>query len=360
MGILDSLISGGFSTLNNAGNIVHQIKENQKDRDYNAEQSQLNRDFQSKEAELAYERQLEYYDTRQSPSAMVEQYKEAGLNPALLAGNAGTGTSSPQSVPSGSTASSKGSPIPQMVDILSSVFNIESIKAGIEEMKSRANLNNKEAEKVSKQTSWIDTYNTTEIESLKAGIEQVRSNIELNESKVNESIQNVKESLKRMELMDSQVEVNGALVDLHGSQQVVNESRAVFEKLNAKQLDLLLPYVQLRQEAEIALTNAKSDEAKYSAESQMYDANLKMLKSMVDAKLIDSSYYDSVIDQAHWDAKYKKREYKWKPINDICHNVSMLAIGAGSVMSGIGGAASGLGKAAVVGQSLAPRKPIGF
>lgn len=75
--------------------------------------------------------------------------------------------------------------------------------------------------------------------------------------------------------------------------------------MNAKQIEMLLPYIQARQEAEIALTNAKTDEAKYSAESAMYDANLKMLKSLVDAKLIDSSYYDSVIDQAHWDAKYK-------------------------------------------------------
>lgn len=97
---------------------------------------------------------------------------------------------------------------------------------------------------------------------------------------------------------------------------------------------MLLPYIQARQEAEIALTNAKTEEAKNSAESLMYDANLKMLKSLVDAKLIDSSYYDSVIDQAHWDVKYKKREYKWKPINDICHNISMLCIGAGSLFTG--------------------------
>lgn len=108
-----------------------------------------------------------------------------------------------------------------------------------------------------------------------------------------------------MDKMDSEIEVNGALVDLHGSQQVLNESRSAVEKLNAKQIEMLLPYIQARQEAEIALTNAKTEEAKNSAESLMYDANLKMLKSLVDAKLIDSSYYDSVIDQAHWDVKYK-------------------------------------------------------
>ena len=335
MGWLDALISGSFSTANNAANVAHQVAENEKDRKFNAEQAQLNRDFQSKEAELAYERQLDFYNTTQSPQAMVSQYKDAGLNPALLVGGV-SGASSPQSSPSGSSASSNGSSIPQMTDVMKSIVDIESIKASIEEARSRANLNNKEADKVSKETSWIDTYNTTEIESLKAGIDNVRSNIKLNEQKVQESLQNVQESLKRMDVMESQIEVNGALVDLHGSQTVVNESKDILQKMEAKQIDLLLPYIQARQEAEIALTNAKTEEARNSAESLMYEANLKMLKSLVDAKLIHSSYYDNVIDQANWDVKYKKREYKWRPINDICHNVSMLAIGAGSVMSGVG------------------------
>lgn len=359
MGIISSFIDGAFATANNAGNIVHQIKENEKDRAFNAEQAQLNRDFQSKEAELAYERQQEFYDTRQSPAAMVQQYQKAGLNPSLLAGGA-SGSSSPQSSPSGSAAHSSSSAMPQMVDVMKSVVDLEAIKASIAESKVRKQKTEAEEQKIRKETSWIDTYNTTNVESLKAGIEQVKSNIKVNEQQVEESLQRVQESLKRMDKMDSEIEVNGALVDLHGSQQVLNESRAAVEKMNAKQIEMLLPYIQARQEAEIALTNAKTDEAKYSAESFMYEANLKMLKSLVDAKLIDSSYYDSVIDQAHWDAKYKKREYKWKPVNDICHNVSMLAIGVGSLMSGVGGAASGLGQAAVVGQSLAPRNPIGF
>lgn len=345
--------------MTSAANVVHQKKENEKDRDFNAEQAKLNRDFQSKEAEIAYDRQQEFYDTRQSPAAMVQQYQEAGLNPALLAGGV-SGTSSPQSSPSGSAASSSSSRVPEIADVMKSMVDIEAIKASIAESKARASKTVAEEEKIRKDTSWIDTYNSTSIDSMKAGIEQVKSNIEVNKQQVQESLQRVQESLKRMDKMDSEIQVNGSLVDLQGSQQVLNESRAAVEKLNANQIEMLLPYIQARQEAEIALTNAKTDEAKHSAESLMYDANLKMLKSLVDAKLIDSSYYESVIDQAHWDVNYKKREYKWKPINDICHNISMLAIGAGSIFSGVGGAAAGLGQAAVVGQSLSPRNPIGF
>lgn len=331
MGWLSSLIDGAFATVNNSGNVAHQMAENAKDRKFNAQQAQLNRNFQSKEAELAYDRQLDFYDTRQSPAAMVSQYEDAGLNPALLAGGVG-GSSSPQSSPSGSTASASSSRIPEMVDVMKSIVDMQAIKASIDKLRADKNKTNAETEQIEKETSWIDTYNTTKIDEMKSGIEQVKSNIEVNSQKVQESLQNVQESLKRMERLDSEIEVNGALVDLHGSQQVLNESRSAVERMNVKQMEALLPYIQARQEAEIALTNAKTDEAKYSAESAMYDANLKMLKSLVDAKLIDSSYYDSVIDQAHWDAKYKKREYKWKPVNDICHNISMLAVGAGSLM----------------------------
>lgn len=338
--IISAIIGAGASTANNAANIAHQVAENQKDRNFNAEQASLNRDFQSKEAELAYERQLDYYNTTQSPEAMVKQYQAAGLNPAMLAGGV-SGSSAPISAPSGSSASSHGSPLPQMTNILSDAMNLETMKATIEEIRSRTNKNEAETQSIEKATSWMDIMKSTEVDSMKAGIDKIRSDISVNEQSVEESIQRVKESVKKVEHYESEIEVNGALVDLHGSQQVLNESKAIVEKLNAATLQKMLPYIEKRQEAEIALTEAKTEEAKYSAESLMYEANLKMLKMLVDQKLIDSSYYDSVVDQAHWDAKMKKREYKWKPINDICYNVSMLAIGAGSVMSGAGSLVTG-------------------
>ena len=336
MSWLSSIIGGAFDLGTSIYNQEMQKKENQKDRDFNAEQAQLNRDFQSKEAEAAFEREVDFYEQYQSMGAQMRQMKENGLNPALMYGGApSVGSSTPASAaPSGSAASSSSSRLPEIMDVAKSVFDLESIKAAIAQSKAEANKTEAEAKKIQKETSWIDSYNSASVESMRAGIRQVESNIKVNEQEVQESLQRVKESIKRMDKMDSEIDVNGALVDLHGSQQVLNESRAVVEKMNAKQIELLLPYIQARQEAEIALTTAKTEEAKNSAESLMYDANLKMLKVMVEAKLLDSSYYDSVIDQAHWAVKYKKREYKWKPVNDICHNVSMICVGAGSVLSG--------------------------
>lgn len=327
-----------------ATNVVATNNLNEKNRQWQSLEASKARDWSSKEAELAYERQLEYFDSKLSPSAQVQQYKDAGLNPALMfsKGASTTSSSAPQASAIGSSNGSVATFQPMHVfSMLEAVMSIQRQKAEINKI-------NAETSQVSKETSWIDAYNTASIDSMRANINKVRSDIDVNKSLVDKNIQDVMESMSRISVNESTIQVNGALVDLHGSQQVLNECRSAVERLNAQTIKEMLPYVQARQEAEIALTNAKTEEARFSAEDKMYDANLKYLRALVDAKLIDSSYYDSVIDQAHWSVKAKKREYKWQPINDICHNLSMLMIGAGSIMSGVGSAASGLGQAGVV------------
>lgn len=60
-------------------------------------------DYQSREAEKAREWQENYYKEFQSPSAMVEQYKQAGLNPMAIAGKVGGNTPPSASAPSASS-----------------------------------------------------------------------------------------------------------------------------------------------------------------------------------------------------------------------------------------------------------------
>ena len=71
--------------------------------------------------EEAYERQIDFYERFQSPSALVSQYKDAGLNPMLLAGsNPGA---SATSQPSGSAAGASHSG-GDIMGFLSNVFSI--------------------------------------------------------------------------------------------------------------------------------------------------------------------------------------------------------------------------------------------
>ena len=75
--------------------------------DFSAEQAQINRDFQSAEAQKARQWQEDFYTQYQSPQAQVRQYQEAGLNPALMYGRGATTAASASTAsngPSGDTA----------------------------------------------------------------------------------------------------------------------------------------------------------------------------------------------------------------------------------------------------------------
>ena len=60
-------------------------------------------DYQSQEAEKARQWQEDYYKEYQSPSAMVQQYQDAGLNPMSIAGKVGGSTPPSASSPSASS-----------------------------------------------------------------------------------------------------------------------------------------------------------------------------------------------------------------------------------------------------------------
>lgn len=96
--LLGSLITGGASLLgglfssntsaeNTQANIAAQQQTNQQQMNFNAEQAQLNRDFQSQQSNTAYQR-------------ASSDMQKAGLNPAMM-----FGSGSAASTPSGSTAS---------------------------------------------------------------------------------------------------------------------------------------------------------------------------------------------------------------------------------------------------------------
>lgn len=54
----------------------------------------------------------------------------------------------------------------------------------IKQMQANVRQTDAETNKINKETSWIDTYNTASVDSLRAGIKQVESNIQVNEQQV--------------------------------------------------------------------------------------------------------------------------------------------------------------------------------
>lgn len=301
--------------------------------------------FSSLEAEKAFDREVEFYEKYSSPKAQINSQIEAGVNPFGLSGTSSgpvASSSSPSSVsPTGGT---------DMFGLVQTLLNFslhkKEVDSSIALNRSVEAKNYAEAENTSKNTSWIDRLNTLKLDEMQSAIDN-------NRQSVNESIQRVQESISRVKVNDSTIELNGAQILLNGTQSELNKTKSICYELDAQKASLLMPYIQARQEAEIAFTTAQTEEARHSAEKAMYDANVSMLKGMVESDLISQGYYDNLVNKSEFEYKNEKRDYKWKPVNDICSNVSKIAVGVGSVVSGFSGMASGASSVASVASSPA-------
>lgn len=131
-----------------ATGIITQVM-NQKNQDrqnvFNAIEAAKNRNFQAQQFQLARDYQTEFYETYQSPSAMVRQYNDAGLNPALMAGGYNPPSAVSTSSPSGSAASAASPNYQSMDSMINAIASLAQLKANIENTKADTNLKNAQA-----------------------------------------------------------------------------------------------------------------------------------------------------------------------------------------------------------------------
>ncbi|MCD8288119.1 MAG: hypothetical protein LUC18_04685 [Porphyromonadaceae bacterium] len=97
-----TIIASVIGTAGSAANVAATSSLNKKNRDWQAEQAQIAREYQTQERLDTQEWQEQFYNEYSSPAATVRQYEEAGLNPALMYENASSATGD---VPSGSAGS---------------------------------------------------------------------------------------------------------------------------------------------------------------------------------------------------------------------------------------------------------------
>ena len=138
--------------------------EASKNRAWQTLMNRENNQFNAAQAELARQFQEDFYLKYQSPSAMMSQYRDAGLNPVLAAGQAtntppSASSASAGSAPSGSAASSGMNSV-SPINLIESIAGMMKLKAEIDNIKadtegkkqgvfesiSRENLNNAYAE----------------------------------------------------------------------------------------------------------------------------------------------------------------------------------------------------------------------
>ena len=108
--------------------------------DFSAQQAQINRDFQSAEAQKARQWQEDFYTQYQSPQAQVRQYQDAGLNPALMYGRGATPAASASTAsngPSGDTAAGVVTPADPS-SLLNLVFGMAKLPSEIDLLNAQA------------------------------------------------------------------------------------------------------------------------------------------------------------------------------------------------------------------------------
>lgn len=214
--------------------------------EFNSNEAQMNRNFQSAEAEKARQWQENYYQQYESPQARIRQYEEAGLNPALLYGSQlGSGSAPSTSVPSGDSAS-VGMPS-SGESLLSFIGQMMSMKSLINKNNAEANQANANAAEAGQRMEWNPERWSAEIKKNEASADNMLAGIDLIRSQIGQIVKNI-------ELTDAQIGKILAETD----NTVVDTAKKQLETEGVKLSNSLLARKILQTEAETRLTNAQT------------------------------------------------------------------------------------------------------
>ena len=270
LGVAGSLLGSLFSKKSSDKQLNMQVVENQKNRDFNAEQADLQRNFITQ--------QIADQNAYNAPTAVVERLKQAGLNPNLAYQQIGAG----QQISNfqGSAATSSGSVGAGLPDFsgFNSLMQAAQIASNIDLQKSQADKNRADADNTREDTATkqinnsflpqilqgqIDlqgsqlSLNTSQlnlntaqlrqidatISNINTNIEEMRSRIELNNitaEQIRQSMPDILRELRaRADLSEQQAEyyvagflsqlgLNSALTSLHYSESQLNSIQAGF------------------------------------------------------------------------------------------------------------------------------------
>lgn len=298
---IGSALSGAASV----ANLAYQVSKDQsltgaeqEANAFNAEQAELNRKFQASEAEIARQWQEDQYLKYNSPSAQIQQYKDAGLNASLMYGSStGMGASTSTSVPSGSSASSVS---PKGGDVASAL----SLYMQLEDLMSQIQL---------RDAQQYQIYELTPAQE-----DEIASRIKLNSAYENEA-----------------------------------QAHAAISTVDALLKDRELNWYDKVREAELELSKAKTEESKQAAiksRDDMLTNAASRLVSKANAGLLDAQTSKAIAELGLIEYNTEKAAYEvahldgdrvWKRVSTATGAFRDIGVGAASFMGGIGSAVSG-------------------
>lgn len=179
--------------------------------------------FSAQQAEIARDWQEKMYNQYESPQARIRQYEEAGLNPALMYGDATGGN-----MPSASAPSSVSPPGGDINGAIAQLIGVKKSIAEIDNIRSLTNLNNEKAK--------------TEV----VGRDKVVSEIGL-------LVKQTESEHERAQLIAVQAVVEGKRGDLYDSEKELNSAKKTNEveqgKIIKSNADYLLEHGFTRDQA---------------------------------------------------------------------------------------------------------------
>lgn len=222
-----SLLAAGTSSLTGISSLFGLSSAQKQQNAYASQEAQLNRQFQAQQAEQARSWQEEQYNKYNSPSAMVQQYQDAGLNPYTLGGGTMPSASTSTSSPSGSMAGGLAQ--------ADSLVSIMQAFAGLAQLKSNIENTNADTEKKKAETTGQGIENEFKPElynlQLKQGYVEYE-NMKLGLHKVQTEIENLTKELDIKELTVQNLR----------SEKLLNDARTdeVYANVAVKSLELAL------------------------------------------------------------------------------------------------------------------------
>ena len=323
-------------------------------------------DINQRDEERAYNEEM--YEKYQTIPAQVEQMNEAGLNPALMYGG---GASSPSAMsPSPEVDSGSASSSGQSYSTFARISQLFSMLTGGLQIASKINQETANAQLMRSEAKLNRIDADTRSESNKLTIEQMRSNI------ANSNADTL--------LKNAEKEVAKTHVGVNVSQTALNELKSEWQKFSnrieqvdaeiaegTKDVVLQYKYAELSYlKAQVAFTNAKTDESKTSAalnvaNTALSHANqlLTMAKYMSEQEMIDSGYYLTMATKQAEEIKKIKQDIDTsKNLQDVYDALARLRgleadnykleMWAGIITNGVGASAKAAGSIASVAAAL--------
>lgn len=236
--------------------------------DFNAQQAQINRDWQERMSNTQYQRQ-------------VQDMRAAGVNPALaMTGGSGAG------VPSGATASAgssnNGMSLSDILQLAQFKTQMQGLKANIANTNAQTDNVNAATEKAKADTR----RQNLESDFLEVTMNARKRGIELQNDT---SEANIRQTYKNIDYTEQNIKK--AIAETHESETraALNKANELLAKANARQVQALLPFQQ-------AMMQAQTD-------NQRAQVALTMVQTAYQNKLIDSGYIDTMIDQMEASAR---------------------------------------------------------